>query len=69
MLRHLFKSKKMKRKEANAAAVLPIYGVAATTLPADYLAVHQEADAATKAKILAQAESRRQRRNLKRLAA
>lgn len=53
MLRHLFKSKKMRRKEANAAVVLPIYGRGASTLPAEYLTRHQEADAATKAKSLA----------------
>lgn len=69
MLRHLFASKKMKRKEANAAAVLPIYGRGATSLPADYLTVHQEADKPAKDKILAAAQLRRQTRNQKRLAA
>lgn len=69
MLRHLFHSKKMRRKEANAKAILPIYGIAATTLPADYLTRHQEADAATKNRVLLAASERRQRRALKRLAA
>lgn len=67
MLRHLFKAKKMRRKEANAAVVLPIYGRGADALPAEYLICHQEADAATATKLIDAAEKRRKQRNAKRL--
>lgn len=66
MLRHLFKSKKLKRKDANGTAVLLTYGRAATTLPTNYLTVHQEADAAISQKIRASAQERRERRTTKR---
>lgn len=66
MLRHLFRSKKMKRKEANAAAVLPLYGRAADVMPAEYLARNQ-VEPERVAKIQAAAQERRNRRNAKRL--
>ena len=67
MLCHLFKSKKMRRKEANAAVTVPIYRRGAELLPADYLTRHQEADSATKGKVLARAAERRKQRNAKRI--
>lgn len=67
MLRHLFKSKKLKRKDANATAVLPIYGRGATTLPADYL-VRNQVEPERADKIKAAAQERREQRNARRLA-
>lgn len=62
MLRYLTNKRKNACKEKNHDAVKDIYRRGASTLPAEYLTVHQQADAATKARVLTAADERRQRR-------
>jgi len=68
MLRYLTKKRKQARREKNHDAVKDIYRRGASTIPADYLVTHQEADRATKDKIIAAAQARRELRNQRRLA-
>jgi hypothetical protein len=67
MIRKLFKSRKLRRKEANYVAVKPLYDRGASLLPAEYLARNQS-DPARVEKVKATADERRQQRNARRLA-
>ena len=49
-------------------AVKEVYARGGSSLPAEYLTVHQEASGETKDKILAAAQQRREQRNARRLA-
>lgn len=60
--------KREQRKEANGKAVNTIYAVGASLFPADYL-IRNQSEPERVAKVKAQAEERRQRRNAKRLRA
>lgn len=62
MLRYLTNKRKQARKEKNHDAVKDIYSRGASTLPAEHLTVHRDADLATKTRVLAAADKRRQRR-------
>jgi hypothetical protein len=66
MIRKLTKAKKARRREINHAAVMAIYARARQRGSADYLAVNQASDPAQVAKIQAEAQERRNRRNAKR---
>jgi hypothetical protein len=68
MLRYLTKKRKAARKEKNHDAVRDIYRRGASTLPPEYLTVHQESETARVEKIMAAAEARRKQRNARRLA-
>jgi hypothetical protein len=57
---------KRTRKERNHDAIKPIYLRGASSVPAELLAVHREADKETKDKILAAAQERREQRNARR---
>ncbi len=67
-IRRLTPAKKRRRREKNYAAVKPIYDRAATTIPKEYLTVHQESEPERVEKIKAKTQERRDRRNAKRLA-
>jgi hypothetical protein len=67
MLRYLTNKRKQTRKEKNHDAIKTIFARGASSLPAEYLTVHQEASRATKEKLITAAEQRRARRNAKRL--
>lgn len=61
-LRYLTNKARYQRSTANDDAVRRIYARGASTIPADYLICHQEADDASKHRILAKAAERRLRR-------
>lgn len=67
MIRRLFKSKKLRRKEQNYKTVEPIYKRGASLMPPEYLACNQS-EPERAAKVKAAAEERRQQRNARRLA-
>jgi hypothetical protein len=69
MLRYLTNKIKNLRREKNHDAVKAIYRRGASTIPADSLTCHKEADQQTKDRILAAAQMRREQRNAKRLKA
>lgn len=62
MLRYLTKKRKQTRKEKSYEAVKDIYRKGASTLPPEYLTVHQQADQETTARVIAAAAERRKRR-------
>jgi len=68
MIRRLIASRKKKRKEANHAAIKPIYERGSALLPAEYLTCHQPSEPERVEKIKAAAEERRRQRNERRLA-
>lgn len=67
MLRYLTNKLKNRRREKNHDVIKHILRRGASTIPADYLVTHQEADQETKDKILAAAQARREQRNARRL--
>ena len=67
MIRKLFQSKKVRRKEANYKAVEPIYKRGSSLMPPEYLARNQSEPERIE-KVKAAAEERRQQRNTRRLA-
>lgn len=69
MIRRLLASRKKKRKEANYAAIQPIYDRGKMSLPAEYLTCHQPSEPERVDKIKAAAEERRRQRDQRRLAA
>lgn len=62
------KALKAQRIQRNNEAVRAIYARGAKDFPAEYLICHQDADKETVARVMAEAEARRLRRNMKRLA-
>lgn len=69
MIRRLLASRKAKRKEANYAAIKPIYARGGMSLPAESLVCHGPSEPERVDKIKAAALARREWRNVKRLAA
>ena len=65
MLRYLTNKRKQARKEKNYVAVKEVYARGASSLPKEYLTVHQEADQEIKDRVLAAAVGRRQKRLVK----
>jgi hypothetical protein len=68
MIRRLLASRKKKRKEANYAAIKPIYDRGGMSLPAEHLTCHQPSEPERVDKIKVAAEERRRQRNERRLA-
>jgi hypothetical protein len=66
MLRYLTSKIKNLRREKNHDAVKAIYRRGASTVPAESLTCHKEADRETKDRILAAAQARREQRNARR---
>lgn len=64
-LRYLTKKRKTETKERNHSFVMGVYARGKDLMPPEYLTCHQEADDALKAKCLAQAADRRERRAAK----
>lgn len=63
MLRYLTKKLKRERKERNHDVVKPIYMRGASSVPAESLICHKDADEETRRRVLAAAQARRDRRN------